>query len=232
MLAVYRRLLTVYPASFRARFGEEMLQFVRDEAASGRRVRWTRTLADLLGSAVVQRSKGGHMRTKLAVAAFIVVGVVGGTMLVTGAIFNTSSLFVALAVFAALGVVYGIAALAARRTKGAEFDYRTRAFRWWWVPAGLLGAFQLVFMIGQLIDDPKIENVFALAIMGVFSALVFGGMATRNRKASNWMIATGVLPMLPLGIWIVVPSIVALVVIVMALSDNIRMGSTAPAGAA
>jgi len=58
MLAVYGRLLRMYPPSFRARFGEEMLQYVRDESAHGRRMYWTRTLADLFRSALTERWKG------------------------------------------------------------------------------------------------------------------------------------------------------------------------------
>ena len=55
MVGVYVQLLRLYPSSFLARFGEEMLQYVRDETAHGRRVYWTRTLADLFRSALVER---------------------------------------------------------------------------------------------------------------------------------------------------------------------------------
>jgi hypothetical protein len=169
------------------------------------------------------------MRKHIAVIGFIVVFVFGGTMLVTGAAASSASggLF-ALAMLALIAVIYGVAMLVGRRgAMGAEHDYAGgRRFRWWWVPAALLATFQLVFMVGQEIDDPKPENFVALLVIGAFSALVFAGMRIRNRQRGNWMIATGVLPMLPF-IWVVVPPIVSLLVIVMALSDNIRMSRQA-----
>jgi hypothetical protein len=229
MVALYARLMRLYPETFRARFADEMLLTLRDEIRFGGRVPWVRRFADLFGSALVQRGRDGKMRTKLAVIAFIVLAVGGGTFVVTGAASSVSGGAFALGIIALLAILYGIAALLARRgALGAEHDYAARTFRWWWVPAGLIGAFQLLFMTGQLIDDPKIENVFALAVVAAFSALVFGGMAVRNRRAGNWMIATGVLPMVPF-IWVVVPPLVSLLVIVMAMSDNIRMTRAQPA---
>jgi hypothetical protein len=163
------------------------------------------------------------------VIAFIVVAVGGGTFLVTGAAASVPGGMFAVGILALLAMVYGVSALLARRgALGAEHDYSARRKHWWWIPAALVGAFQLLFMAGQLIEDPKIENVFALAVVGAFSALVFGGMAVSNRRAGNWMIATGVLPMVPF-IWVVVPPLVSLLVIVMAMSDNIRMTRAQPA---
>lgn len=228
MTALYVRLLRMYPPSFRARFGEEMLQFVRDEAALGRRVSWLRTFADLFGSALVQRGRDGHMKVKLAAVAFIVLIVGGGTMLVTGAAASVSGGIFAAAVLAYLGLVFGISALVSRRSPGAEHDYVKPGKRWWWIVAAVLGMFQLVFMTGQLIEDPKAENVAALAVVSAFSALVFGGMIVRDRRVGNWMIAVGVLPMLPF-IWVVLPPIASLLVIVMALSDNMRIAQAQPA---
>lgn len=228
MFALYRSLTRLYPVEFRARFGEEMQQLLRDEMRAGR-LRWRRVFADLAGSALLQRWEGPGMKTRLAVALFVLVFVVGGTMLIVGAAeWLTGGMFAA-AMLAAVGAIYGIALLIGRRKSlGAEHDYGTRRFRWWWVPAVILGTFQVLFMAGMLIDDPKKENVFATCLVGAFSALVFAGMRIRNRRAGNWMIAMGVLPMLPF-FWVIVPTLVALLVIVMALSDNIRMSSPRPA---
>jgi hypothetical protein len=224
MLALYARLLLLYPPSFRTRFGAEMLQLVRDEGVHGQRVSWLRTFADLFASALVQRSKEKGMRTKIAVALFVVAVVGGGTTVLIGAPPWRPTGFMLMGIMLAfVGLVFGVASLLGRRgDMGAEHDYAARKFRWWWVPAGLIGAFQALAMIGQLIDEPKKENVFALVLIGVFSALVFGGMAVHNRRAGNWMIAAGVLPMLPM-IWWYAPPVVSLLVIVMALADNVRM---------
>ncbi|MEX2393980.1 MAG: hypothetical protein WD826_05830, partial [Actinomycetota bacterium] len=78
MEALYERMLRLYPSSFRSRFGDELMQFMRDERSSGRRVRWTSVYADLVRSVVVQRTKETGMRTKRAAVMFTVVGVMGG----------------------------------------------------------------------------------------------------------------------------------------------------------
>jgi hypothetical protein len=223
MLAVYRRCLRLYPAAFRSRFADEMLQSIRDRQTFDRRVRWAGVFGDLFLSAVVQRTKEStDMKTKLGVLLFVIVAVGGGSMLVTGTSFGRESFMVTLVVLVAIGAVLAVATLIGKSRAGAEYDYSKRRLHWWWVPAAVVGAAELLVGFGQLIDDPKPENVFALAIMLGFAGLVFGGMALRNRIAGNWMIATGALPMVP-WFWMVWPPIVGLVVIVMALADNVRM---------
>ncbi len=227
--ALYRGLVRLHPKPFRAQFGDEIMQVLSDERRIRGRVRHLHATGDLFGSLFVQGWKAEGMKTRLAVISFVIVAVGGGTMLVTGAVLAVSTMLVTIGVLAALGLVYASAALlAARGGRGAEYDYGARRFRWWWVPAALVGAFEALFGIGQLIDDPKLTNLFALIAIGGFAALVFGGMAVRNRRAGNWMIATGVLPMVPF-IWMVFPPIVALLVIVMALSDNLRLSGRTPA---
>ena len=230
MLTVYRRCLRLYPAGFRSRFGDEMLQTILDRRTYERRVGWPTAFADLVASAVVQRSREmTGMKTKLGVLLFTVVGVGGASMLVTGVSFGRSSLMVTLVALFVIGVIYAVSTLIGSRRVGAEYDYTGRRFRWWWVPAALAGAAELFIGVGQLIDDPKIENVAALGILGAFAGLVFAGMAIRNRIAGNWMIAAGVLPMIP-WFWMIVPPVLGLVVIVMALADNVRMAArTRPA---
>ncbi len=226
--ALYRGLVRLHPKPFRTQFGDEILQVLSDEKRFRGRVRHLHATGDLFGSLIVQGWKVGLMKNKLAIATFLIVGVAGGTLLATGA-FAISSVVVSLSILAALGILYAVVALVGTRgVRGAEHYYGQRGFRWWWIPAGLIGAFEGLFGIGQLIDDPKASNVAAMVIMGGFAALIFGGMAVRNRRAGNWMIATGVLPMLP-WFWMIAPPILALVVIVMALSDNVRMSSAQPA---
>lgn len=229
-MRLYRRLLRLYPPTFLTRFEDEMLQVIHDYKLLDGRVPWTRVYGDLMTSAVVQRLKEmSDMRTKIGVLLFLVVAVGGGTMMVTGVSFGRSWVVMTLLALFAIGLIFAVSTLVANRGgKGAEYQYTRRKLRWWWVPAGLVGAFQVLFMLGQLIDDPKKENLFGVAVIAAFSAIVFVGMAVRNRIAGNWMIATGVLPMLPF-FWIVIPTMLALLVIVMALADNIRMSSPHPA---
>ncbi len=91
---------------------------------------------------------------------------------------------------------------------------------WWVVLAVLVGAFELVMGIGQLVDEPKLENVLALAAFGGFASLVIVGAWLRHRRraAADVMIAIGVLPMLPF-VWMVIPPIAALIVVVAAFVD-------------
>jgi hypothetical protein len=222
MFAVYRRLLVLYPLSFRVRFGEEMLLLVRDESAHGRRVPWLRTFADLFGSAFIQRWETKSMRSNWWLVPFGVALAFGGTFMVVGSAFSVATLLVLLAELGVAGLIIGAATLIGRRARGAEFDYAKRRVRWWWIPAGLIGATEVTMITAQLIREPKGTNLFAFAIISAFAALVFTGLAIKNRRRGNIMVAIGVAPVMTL-FWSVVPPIVALVVIVMALSDNVRM---------
>ncbi len=228
MVAVYRRLIRLYPSSFRARFGEELLQFVRDEAAHGRRIPWTRTYADLFRSASVQRWKEQAMKPKLGIGLAVLLIMFAVTRVVTGSGFNGRTALIMGIELGIVGLLVALGALVGRYVRGAEYDYSRRRLRWWWILAGLSGATEATVGVGQLISDPKPENVFALFILAAFAALVFGGMAVRNRTIGNYMIVGGVLPMLP-AYWLIVPTIVALVVIVNALADNFRIAQPRPA---
>ena len=219
MLTVYRRVLHMYPSSFRARFGEEMLLFIRDEAAHGRRVPWLRMFVDLFGSAVVQRWEEGTMRPKIGIALVVTVLAAALTMLFTGSTISGPGILLFITILGAFTAIVVAGALLGRR--GAEHAYASRGARWWWVPAAILGAGQIGLGIAQLVSDPKTENVAALFFFSAFSALVFGGMAIRNRTVGNYLIAIGVLP-LGSVVWWVFPPVLALIVIVSAIADNVR----------
>jgi hypothetical protein len=221
MVGVYTRLLRLYPPSFRARFGEEMLQVVRDEARQGG-VRWMQVLADLVASAAVERVEEVKMsRTWLIFPVGIVVALIF-PVLVTGTEFSLGTLLVLLAELAVAGIIGGLAYVIGRRGRGAEIDYARRTFRWWWVLAALIGVTEVVFITAQFVREPKGTNLFAMVVVCGFAGLVFGGLALRHRPAGNWMIVAGVVPVMTL-FWSVIPPIVALVVIVNALADNVRM---------
>ena len=219
MLTVYRRLLQLYPSSFRARFGEEMLLFIRDEAAHGRRVPWLRMFVDLFGSAAVQRWEEGRMRPKIGLALVVIILAAALTLLFTGSTISAPVILLFITILGGFAAIVAAGMLLGRR--GAEHAYAPRGARWWWVPAGLLGAGQIGLGVSQLVSDPKVENVAALCFFSAFSALVFGGMAIRNRIAGNYMIAIGVLP-LGSVVWWIFPPVLALIVIVNAIADNVR----------
>lgn len=228
MIGVYTRLMWMYPPSFRARFGDEMLQLVRDEATDGRRVPWLRTFADLFGSAFVRRWEETHMKTKLLIVPLGLAGALVVPLAVVGSAFSVATLLVLLAELGVATLIGGVAFLIGRRARGAEYDYAGRKFRWWWVPAGLIGATEVIMITKQFIDEPKATNLFAMVVICSFAALVFTGLAIRNRRAGNWMIVAGIVPVTTL-FWLIYPAVVALVVMVCALADNVRMARARPA---
>jgi hypothetical protein len=228
MVGIYSRLLRFYPSSFRARFGEELLQFVSDETAHGRRVYWTRTYADLFTSALRQRWEEGKMRPSLGIGIAVVLVTFMVTRVVIGSGFTAQTAMIMAIQLGIVGILFGAGKLLGTRVRGAEYDYARRRFRWWWVPAGLLGAAEVVMSIGQLIHEPKGTNLAAMLVLCGFATVVFAGMAIRNRRAGNYMIAGGVVPALAL-FWLIVPTILALVVIVNALADNVRIAHPRPA---
>lgn len=224
MVSVYVRLLSLYPSSFRARFGDEMLQYVRDESAHGRRMHWTRTLTDLVRSAVTERWKDNNMRSKLATGLLVILVTFLVARVIVGSHFSIQTAIVIGIQLGIVAILLGVGTLIGRRVRGAEYDYSNRRFRWWWVPAGLLGAAEVVMSVGQLINEPKGTNLFAMFVLCGFASLVFAGMRVHNRRAGNYMIAGGVLPALGL-FWMIFPTILAFVVIVNALADNFRIAN-------
>jgi len=222
MVSVYVRLLSLYPSSFRARFGDEMVQYLRDESAHGRRMHWTRTLADLLRSALTERWKDNNMRAKLGAGLLILFVTFLVARVVIGSHFTVQTAMIIGIQLGIVAILLGVGSLLGRRVRGAEYDYALRRLRWWWIPAGILGALEVVFSVGQLIRDPKATNLFAMLVLCGFAALVFGGMTSRNRRTGNYMIAAGVLPGIPL-FWLIFPTVLAFTVIVNALADNVRI---------
>lgn len=225
----WRLVSVLYPRRFRVRFGSEMRQVYEDAAVFGSAGSRLSFWSDLLRSAVSVRMEESMKASRVIAVVLTLVGVFGVAFLVTGS--RGPAMFAVAGGFAAVvGAIAGLAWLSSRVGKaGAERDYNVRAFRWWWVPAVALGLYELVFAIGMLIDDPKKENVFALAVIGGFAALIFFGLATKARRRGNWMVAVGALPMLPF-FWMWPAALTALVVVVAAVSENFRISAgTEPA---
>ena len=138
----------------------------------------------------------------------------------TGNVWMAGALGALLLVGGAL-VVNG--ALRRSRAANAGPAGKLGAGQWWLVPAVAGGLVEVVMGTGQLISDPKIENVVALAIVGGAGVLVLAGtwIRTRSRSTGDWMIAAGLLPFLTL-FWAIWPSVLAGIVIAMAIADSVR----------
>jgi hypothetical protein len=158
--------------------------------------------------------------TALASAAFVTAGVIGAgpPLLLVGAL-------VALAGF--------LTVLSARRSgRPTEYLYGGRAPRtwtWWTVLAALLAGAYVVAATGQLIDEPKGTNAGALGIAIAFAGLILVGLRfrARSRLAGNWMVIFATVPALTL-FWIIVPTVVALAIIIGAVMEISRATPQAP----
>jgi hypothetical protein len=93
----------------------------------------------------------------------------------------------------------------------------------------MLASLYVLAAIGQLIDDPKATNVGALGIMLGFAGLIVGGLVLRERSkiGGHWMIIFATVPAL-MFFWIVWPTVVALAIIVGAVSEISRATPQAP----
>ncbi len=216
---LYSLILLLYPHSFRKEYGDEMrLAFCDLRRDEPRRRVYTRIARDAAGSIPRAQLEEGTMRS-VGIAA----GVVAVAIAIGGAV--TGSFFVgSLIVIGGIGIIVGLAALLSRAgRRPTERVYSASRWPWWALLAGGLAVFQIVFASGQLISEPKKEHVFALGLMLAFAGLFGGGVLLRNRghAGGNWMLAAVGIPML-LGIWWVWPTILALAVMLGAISEVFR----------
>jgi len=213
---VFRTLLLVYPRAFRQLYGADMVQVFGDRLAETRRRRkrtsglWIRTLIDLVKTAPVQRLEVPMSRE----AAYVVMFVLALITFITGMALGlpVPVALIALAVLVSTGIVLlATGAFGKDRARNAAPAGRVGLGQWWLVPAVALGLAELALAIGQLVSDPKVENVVALGIW----------LRTRSRSSGDLLIALGVLPSAAL-FWHPVPPILVAAVIVAAIIDSLR----------
>jgi hypothetical protein len=227
---IYRTLLLAYPRAFRHVYGADMVQVfgehLRDERtrlgrAAGVRV-WLHTLLDLIRSAPVQRMETEMSREAalallfvLAVAIFIGVGMRG-----VGVPWSLASGGV---LVLAAGALYFSGALRTERSVNNRPAGQLGWRQWWLAPAAIGGLVEIAFGVFMFVDDPKIENLAAMGILGAAGSMVLTGIWCRGRSQSrgDWMIAVG---MVPAGVlfWTIIAPIVVGTTIVMAIVDSFR----------
>ena len=141
-------------------------------------------------------------------------------------------------VFAVSAVtVVGILAVMATRRNDRPTEYlyggaAPKTWTWWTVLAALLAGVYVLAAAGQLIDQPKATNVGALGIMIGFAGLIALGLRLRGRSriGGNWMVIFATVPAL-MFFWVVLPTVVALAIIVGAITEISRATPQAPAAA-
>ncbi|MEX1046616.1 MAG: hypothetical protein WD757_04405 [Actinomycetota bacterium] len=238
---IYRKLLLAYPRAFRQVYGADMVQVfgdrwrdAREQTGRGGGFRvWLSTLLDLFKSAPVQRMEKKMSREAgIAVlfALFMITAVALFAMGIGGLVINISlgALIIAAIALGASG------AFRKDRARNAVPAGKIGARQWWVVLAAVMAVVEIVFVVGQLIQDPKIENVGALAIVGTFGLVALTGvwLRSRSRSSGDWMIVVGILPFAGL-FWLIFPAVLAVIVITFAVIDSLKRApdqtTTAPA---
>lgn len=228
---LYRMLLLVYPRAFRQVYGADMVQVFGDRLRDERGRRdhrasirvWTLTLLDLFKTAPLQRMEKKMTRE----AAFAVLFAVALGSVVATALIGTPTIMpfivgIAVLLLAAAGM--GLSgALKRDRSRVARGAGKLTGRDWWVVVAALAGLLQIGAVVGQAINAPSKENVFAMGIVSAFGLLLLGGAwyRTKSRTAGDWMIVIGILPFFGLW-WMIWPSVIGLLVLTMALIDSSR----------
>jgi hypothetical protein len=174
-VGIYRRLLRLYPASFRRAFGDEMVQVFRDQMEDARSERlgtvrlWLRILGDLAGSSTHERMEdalNNHPVLTRALLVAIPAAILGGASFVgAGAAIPASAL--------------GLALLALRWRSVGEALRAPVGRSWWLVPA--LGAVLVVLGFGVIAMPGPGDLRWGLAtLLGLVGILIATGSLLRS----------------------------------------------------
>ncbi|HEX9695100.1 MAG TPA: hypothetical protein VGB64_02155 [Actinomycetota bacterium] len=214
---MYRLALFLYPRDLRRQFGADMLQIHRDMRRDMPRVHvWMRLIHDVAISVPRAHLEEGIMARSGITAVIGIAAVIAAGSVMTGSIPVGAAM--------ALGSIGLLAALAKglsmTQTRSSDAIYSRRSWTWWAVLSVPLAATWIAFMTLQLIDDPKVENVFALGIGIAFAAAIAGGLALRRRgnRMGNWLVAIGAAPGL-MSFWVIPLLIVSVAVVVGSLAE-------------
>lgn len=213
-MSVYRRLLVLYPPSFRREYGEPMTQLFGDRVRDRGSLRaWAGVLPDLVRTVPTQRIEAAmtHLSTSarilivtlfIAVCAFTVV-VRGGGLVIPAAI--------ALVVVAATqrrhlrGLLRG----------GERAPFLRSLVQTWWAPVAVaLAGFEILFAIEVMLRGANLPGRIIGGGLAMASGLgIFNGLMRRpfERAYGNVFVLLGTL--LPLMIfWMLVPPLAAIIV--------------------
>jgi hypothetical protein len=218
----------LYPKSFRREYGSLMTQAfsdrLRDEGAPRT---WLSVGVDLFRSVPQQIMEVSLMSQKWIAAVPILASVALITAIAIGV---GPPLLLLVAAVAVVGLLtFASVKSSDRPTEYLYAGATPRTWTWWTVLAVLLGVVYVLAAVGQLIEDPKGTNVGALGIALGFAGLIFIGLRLRGRSrvSGNWMVIFATVPAL-MFFWIIVPAVVALAIIIGAVTEISRAAPQAP----
>lgn len=225
---IYRLSLLFYPPSFRREYGGLMTQAFTDRLRDDGPVRtWLLIAGDLFVSIPEQILEATMLSQKLLALLIVLSAAVGAGAIVFGA--GPPILFVFGMMTAAV-----LAFVWARRRSNAPTELlyggaAPKRWTWWTVLAVLFAVVYVLNGIGMLIDDPKPENVFALALSIALAAMIFFGLRLRSqaRVGGNVMVIIAAVPGLSV-FWLIFPTVVGLAIILGASIEIARAAPRAP----
>jgi hypothetical protein len=204
---VYRGLLRLYPAEFRARFGDEMVQLFGDQLRDARTGRgssgptgtWLRTLGDLVLTAVSEHARRdrtmAHSLTEapsIPTRALGLIGILGGAALVVGFIPNLTwgaDLFnLRLVLFNVGAIAIGLAAYRAGALGSGRVSVMVAGAviltNAWYLGMGIAGIGRPQFPEAD--PDFRLIGFYAGAAMWLTDA-VFGYVIWRVGSMARWV---------------------------------------------
>jgi hypothetical protein len=211
---MYRRLLVLYPPSFRRDYGEAMVQLFGDRVRDRGRARaWAGVLPDLLRTIPKERIEA--VMTHLSTSARILVvtllfAVSAVTLVVSGG---------GLAIPAAVVLVV-VAATQRRHLRGLlrggeRAPFLRSLVQSWWAPVAVaLAAFEILFAVEVMLRGSNLPGRIIGGSLAMASGVgIFNGLMRRpfERAYGNVFVLLGTL--LPLMIfWMLLPPLAAIVV--------------------
>jgi len=213
-MSVYRRLLVLYPRSFRREYGGPMVQLFADRVRDRGRARaWADVVPDLLRTIPKERIEAAMTHLSTSARVLIV------TLLVA------VSMFALVVAGGGVGipatVVLVVVATSQRRHLGGLLRGGARApllrslVQTWWAPVAVaLAGFELLFAVQVMLHGANLPGRIIGGSLATASGLgIFNGLIRRpfDRAYGNVFVLLGTL--LPLMIfWMVVPPAAAIVV--------------------
>jgi len=218
--SMYRRLLVLYPRSFRESYGEPMAQLFGDRLRDVGPRAWMRAVPDLIRTVPSERIEAVMADigpgTRVVALAFVVLGAALVAMRFGGGV-------VPLVAFATVMILITQRRLFASAPLGTRAPLLRALVQTWWAPvAGLLGLMMLLAGVGTIFEAHNWGGrIFGSGLLMAFSAAMLLGLMRRpfSRQAGNSMILLATIPPL-LFFWMIVPPLAAIVVWIGVISSG------------